>query len=460
MKNDSVKPPQKTQQQGGRVQRGGRVQPTPQFSIEHGVKNREPYVDLILPPYKGWPIFSNPDPYLLARIFADRIETWPVGGNPHSRKRSYNPHDFMTYPRVVYRLPKPFAGPLPSDPSSAVAHVDRIFDSEYFHPCIKGLGFKFVLSRAVEALQMDKYVDTIEVHFRGEVARRGNVVCVSEETLEYLKRSFKNADCFWSGQVERSRDSFLYEEVVKKLVPDLSTSDVPRIHYYAKFEGAERDYLAKLQEYISQLPLGTPEHLKAMRESMDRGELYRMIYHYQTMLTRHLNADAWHTFLSHHMDWIIKCFQQPECGVLDPPLSGQLQTSPERPIICGQEALVLAVKAPGLPLMTRGALGNVGRTDGKTSGEPTEMWIPHSDLASAIEEGRKQLPDIRGQIQRPRCVILAGLLPNDAEEAAAYINYRKALQTYHKVHLVDYGTLLCGLYRLASLKGIDGFTAE
>lgn len=122
------------------------------------------------------------------------------------------------------------------------------------------------------------------------------------------------------------------------------------------------------------------------------------------------------------------------------------------PIIYGHEALVLTVRSPDAALMTRGSLDSVGKPDLEGLVSPPDRWIPHPELASAIEKGRKLRPDIEGQIQKPRCVVVAGLMPIDVDEAAAYMATEKAVRKYYGVHLVDFGTLLNGFHFLASAK--------
>lgn len=433
-------------------QRQGQAKSLPKPSIRKGVVNRAFYVELSMPSSTALEhpttSSSGADSHVLARIFVDRIETWPTVINPgffseYTRERK-------PYPHVVYRLPKPFAGPLPSDPSSAVSHIERVFDSVIFNSCAEGLGFKPSFNAVLRALQIDKSVDTIEIHFEGELFRRKNVVCVSEATLNDLRKAFNTADAFWNRQKSGSRGSYIYKEIVEKLAPELKHFDDRGGHFFSRFSEAERDYLGALQAYIRYLPLGIPEDLKAMRESMDRGELYRMIHHYQILLAQNLSATEWQTFLSHNIDLVVKCLQHPDCGVLDPPLGAQPKSAVGGPIIYGHEALVLTVRSPHATLMTRGVLGLVSDADPKAAGESPERWMPHPELASAIAEGRRLLPDIKGQIQKPRYVVVAGLMPDNVDEAAAYIGYREAARQYYGIHLVDFGMLLNGLRLLTS----------
>ncbi|MBD1602110.1 hypothetical protein [Pseudomonas typographi] len=333
-----------------------------------------------------------------------------------------------------------------------MSHIERVFDSRIFNSCAKGLGFKPSFNAVLRALQIDKSVDTIEIHFEGELFRRENLVCVSEATLNDLRKAFIHADAFWNSQKSGSRGSYIYEEIVEKLAPELKHVGDRGTHFFSRFSEAERDYLATLQAYIRYLPLGMPEDFKAMRESMDRGELYRMIHHYQIMLAQNLSATEWQSFLSHNIDLVVKCLQHPDCGVLDPPLGAQPKSAVGIPIIYGHEALVLTVRSPHATLMIRDSLGRVGDSDLEGSGEPSGRWIPHPELASAIEEGRKLRPDINGQVQKPRCVVVAGFMPANEEEAAAYMSYREATRQYNGIHLVDFGTLLNGLRFLAPAK--------
>ncbi|WP_341524005.1 hypothetical protein AABC73_13515 [Pseudomonas sp. G.S.17] len=435
-------------------QRRGRAKSLPVPSIRKGVVNRAFYVELSVPSSTAGEhpttSSSGAGSHVLARIFADRIETWPTVINPgffseYTRQRK-------PYPHIVYRLPKPFAGPLPTDPSSAVSHIERVFDSGIFNSCALGLGFKPSFNAVLHAFQIDKSVDTIEIHYEGDLFRRENVVCVSEATLNDLRKAFNIGDAFWNRQKEGSRGSYIYEEIVEKLAPDLKHSDDRGGHYFSRFSEAERDYLATLQAYIRYLPLGMPEDFKAMRESMDRGELYRMIHHYQILLAQNLSAAEWQSFLSHNIDLVVKCLQHPECSVLEPPLGAQPKSAIGNPIIYGHEALVLTVRSPYATLMIRDSLGGIGGSDLEGSGEQPGKWIPHPELASAIEEGRKLRPDIKGQIQKPRCVVVAGLMPANVDEAAAYISYREAARKYKGIQLVDFGTLLNGFRLLASAK--------
>lgn len=429
-----------------------RAKSLPEPSIRKGVVNRAFYVELSVPSSTAGEHPTNSssgaDSHVLARIFADRIETWPTVINP--RFISEYTRQRKPYPRIVYRLPKPFAGQLPSETSSVVSHIERVFDSGIFNTCAKGLGFKASFNAVLSALQIDKSVDTIEIHFEGDLFRRENVVCVSEATLNDLRTAFNTGDDFWNRQKEGSRRSYIYEEIVEKLAPVLKHSGDRGGHYLSGFSEAERDYLATLQAYIRDLPLGMPEDFKAMRESMDRGELYRMIHHYQIMLAQNLSATEWQSFLSHNIDLVVKCLQHPDCGVLDPPLGAQPKSAVGSPIIYGHEALVLTVRSPHATLMIRDSSGRIGDSDLQGSGEPPGRLIPHPELASAIEEGRKLRPDIPGQIQKPRCVVVAGLMPANVDEAAAYIGYREAARQYNGIHLVDFGTLLNGFRLLAS----------
>lgn len=435
-------------------QRRGRAKSLPVPSIRKGVVNRAFYVEVSVPSSTAGEhptaSSSGADSHVLARIFADRIETWPTVMNPgffSEYTRQEKP-----YPQIVYRLPKPFARPLPSDPGSAVSHIERVFDSRIFNSCAQGLGFKSSFNAVLRALQIDKSVDTIEIHFEGELFRRENVVFVSEATLNDLRKAFNTSDAFWNRQKEGSRGSYIYEEIVERLAPDLKHSDDCGGHYFSRFSEAERDYLATLQAYIRYLPLGMPEDFKAMRESMDRGELYRMIHHYQILLAQNLSATEWQSFLSLNIDLVVKCLQHPGCSVLEPPLGAQPKSAIGNPIIYGHEALVLTVRSPYATLMIRDSLGGVGGSDLEGSGEQPGKWIPHPELASAIEEGRKLRPDFKGQIQKPRCVVVAGLMPANEDEAAAYISYREAARKYTGIQLVDFGTLLNWFRLLASAK--------
>lgn len=408
------------------------------FSVRKGLKDRAFYVDLKmmrgLGEEEGIGAPTSSKPHLLARIFADRIETWPIGSNA---SQTYSaPREGKPYPCVIYRLPRPYVGDLPPDPAAAVSHVERVFDPRLFNSCASGLGLRPFLDQVLKALHLDSNIDTIEINYSGEVSKRANVIFISETTLDNIRKEFNRADSFWRRQMDGSKSALIYEDIVEKLNPSLVVPDTPTPHFFTRMGGTPRLHLEKFENQIKHLPRGLPVDLKPFRKTMEWSALYRVIYYYQMMLSENLEIPEWKSFLEENLDFVVKCFQHPRCTVLEPVLASQSGSGAEGPIICGHESLVLTVRSPEATLMMRDESG---------------AWRCHLDLASAIDDGRKLRLEVKRQIQAYRTVVVAGMLPTDPEEASAYATYKAAVKKYYEVDLVDFSTLLNGLRSLAAM---------
>lgn len=376
--------------------------------------------------------------HVLAKIFNDRIETWPVHVDPCSELYLTPTHKIINC--IRYRPPKPFASVLPQNPEDAISLIEWVFDPKFFHSCSQGLGLQSIFIESLSLLSLSPSITTLELNFEGSMTQTKQTLRISEITLAKLADDYNFAFIQWSRAGSRKRN--VTQASRHQNFQESRGIGTPASRHLTEALGLKSLNPADLDKVLLPVLTETPEQALSLWSYIKSSVLNNMISQFQAMLIDRDDTNSWKRFLERHISFIHEALRDPSCGILDRTpnqVAEPTRKSNKSLIIATEPPLVLIVKSPDTPLVTR-----------VQSGAVTISWCVSAQIQSAVNEALELARQFEGSetnFMSRRCVVIAGIVPKGEAPLAEFLGYSS---TVRHIQIVDYTALLEGLRRLAS----------
>lgn len=167
---------------------------SPSFELSHGVDHGAPYRDLYLQTYQrgaGDPNVCVAQPreqwHRLARVYPDRILTYPVFTNPHAQRYLSPKHGRLT--SVIFHREED--KPLPETADAAVSEIDLALPWKCFSECTYGLGLSPDLDEVWRGLSGIPAITSIGITNAGMSTITESIAWITVSDLNRFRRSFE-----------------------------------------------------------------------------------------------------------------------------------------------------------------------------------------------------------------------------------------------------------------------------
>lgn len=408
------------------------------FATQPGYRKGERFVELRMQTFKNIDGYLKSQPveewHTLARIYKDRIDTWPV--NSDATSEFYLTPTHKTINCIRYRPPKPFPSVPPREPEDAISFIEWVFDPRFFHLCNHGLGLKNKFIAPLSMLNLPKSIKTLELVFEGSTFQNKRIFRLSESVLAKLADDYSNSFDHRLRNINKPKRNLTLASQLQ-VVSKTRATDYP-----ASSDLREELVLNSLRSsYLDEVLLpvltSSPEQAWRLWSHVKRAILNNMISEYEVMLASQEDASSWKTFISRHTELIHEVLKDPFCGICKSSRKRDTNSSDEGIIIASESALVLIIKSPDTPLVTK-----ISR------GAATTSWVASAQIQSAVNETLEFSRTFNGG--KTRYVVIAGTLPKNKAPLTALEGYKR---TVSQIQIVDFTALLEGLRRLTSKTG-------
>lgn len=410
------------------------------FATKKSYKNGERFVELRIQTFKNvdgnWKSCSYIGWHVLAKLFRNRIETWPVQANPTAK--DYLKPTNGTIRRISYVPPNPFFDMPTNSPEDAISFIEWVFDPRFFLSCHQGLGLKKIFIDALKIMDLKPSTKTLEIHFDGPISDGNYSLRLSEITLAKLEEDYSHAITQWTRQRRSTREDTRAGRFLQAIAS--SSADNSPSHRSNSTKGSEFKSLTPSDLDKTMLPALKEDTQQAwiLRSYAQAALLSNMINDYEAMLSVESDATSWRSFFEKHIDLVQEVLTDPIYGMRDVQ-SDQLQHPKDGNLIMTPERLALIIKSPSIKLATRIEVG-----------EATVAWSAAADIQSAVDEALECARKLKRR--DARYIVIAGKLPKHKVPRNTYLTYRKSM---FPVEIVDFYSLLDGLKRLALKVSLD-----
>ncbi|HFX1080052.1 TPA: Shedu immune nuclease family protein [Pseudomonas aeruginosa] len=445
----------------------------PSFRLEAGVTDEGvEYKDLFMQIFeqessepRRWRSLPEPDWHHLARVFLQKIITYPVFTNPHAQRYLASRHGpFRT---VIYE--SSYGRELPDSAASAAYYIELALPWRTSNPCTFGLGLTAELDEIWRGLSSFPNLNAIVVVRAGTLQVDGNAVRIPEEELQRVRRAFERTKRKMREVVKQARSTHIRNVLLAQLDPTRFPPIVQvnpdgqlvevRLDRGRQSQEAARSgrkaTVKAVRSNVETLVAEAPEELIELHAEIERVTLAQMIEKYEDMLQKGLPETAWQKFFERNIFILTMIFARPvrllhtqfhaQGGGLD---GTGAQIGDFLLAEKGFAMAIVEIKTPGSPLLRGKAYRN------------REVFAPDEDLSGAVSQVLYQQSKIhenwlfhraRPELQdsRPdaiKCVVITGMLPKDEMQRRSFEVFRNACKN---VEVITFDELL-GKLRLLS----------
>ncbi len=410
------------------------------FATKKNYKNGERFVELRIQTFKNvdgdWKSRLYRNWHVLAKLYHNRIETWPVQADPTAK--DYLKPTNGTVRRISYVPPTPFFDMPPNSPEDAISFIGWVFDPKFFLSCHQGLGLRKIFIDALKMMDLKPSTETLEIHFDGPIADGKFSLRLSEITLAKLEEDYSHAITQWTRQRRSHREDTRVGRLFQAIAgsgADHSSSDRSNSNKAFEFKNLTP---SKLDKTMLSVLKEDPEQAWILRSYAQAAILKNMITDFEAMLSVESDSASWGSLFERHIDLVHEVLTDPAHGVRDSQ-SNQLQPPSDGNVIMTSERLALVIKSPSTELAARIKIG-----------EATVAWSAAADIQSAVSEALECAR--KSKRQGAKYIVIAGKLPKHKVPRSTYLAYRKSMLP---VEIVDFYSLLDGLKRLALKISLD-----
>jgi Domain of unknown function (DUF4263) len=437
----------------------------PAFQIKSGVVDGLEYRDLLMQTFvlddmqhRRWQSQPEEDWHRLARVFSDRIVTYPVFSNPHALRYLSARHGRFT--TVVYE--RGIGSTLPDNPNELVSGIELTLPWRMCNPCAYGLGFIKELDAVWLGLLPFPNLDTLIVARNGEPRIDGNMVWVPKEDIDQFRRAFsrtarKMRDSFRQSKSTHIRNALLASLDPERFPPITSVTESGELvelrldrgkQSKASERSARKATVKAVRSNVETLATEAPEDLLELHAEIERVTLTQMIEKYEGMLQKNLPEPVWQKFFEHNIFILTMVFARPvrllhaqfhaQGGGLD---GTGAQIGDFLLAEKGFAMAIVEIKRPGSPLLREKAYRNreVFAPDEELSGAVSQVLYQQSKLHEnwLLHRSRPELQNSRPEAIK--CVIISGLMPKNEMQRQSLEVFRNACKN---VEIITFDELL------------------
>ncbi|MEL3898578.1 hypothetical protein V2V21_31370 [Pseudomonas aeruginosa] len=301
----------------------------PSFRLEAGVTDEGvEYKDLFMQIFeqessepRRWRSLPEPDWHHLARVFLQKIITYPVFTNPHAQRYLASRHGpFRT---VIYE--SSYGRDLPDSAASAAYYIELALPWRTSNPCTFGLGLTAELDEIWRGLSSFPNLNAIVVARAGTLQVDGNAVRIPEEELQRVRRAFERTKRKMREVVKQARSTHIRNVLLAQLDPTRFPPIVQvnpdgqlvevRLDRGRQSQEAARSgrkaTVKAVRSNVETLVAEAPEELIELHAEIERVTLAQMIEKYEDMLQKGLPETAWQKFFERNIFILTMIFARP-----------------------------------------------------------------------------------------------------------------------------------------------------
>ncbi|CRN00036.1 hypothetical protein [Pseudomonas sp. 34 E 7] len=391
----------------------------------------------------------------IARIFSDRIVTFPIFTNPHAKRylsRRHGRIKTITYEMDSYDLP--------DAEDQALILIDWQMPRPVWNECAYGLGLAKELDPLWHGLVRLPDIESIVITQDSKLEIVEGTARIPRDCLDEMRRIFVRTDRKLRERIHIAKQWHVRNEILAKLSPErfpayaqlTSTGELVEYRMVGNrpSPAAERHKreasIRTVRESAEQIARDSPRELINLHAEIERVTLATMIERFEKKLSLSLPEAQWQTFFEENIFILSLLFARPvkllhaqfhaQSSHLDGSGS-QIGDFLFREL--GQSLAIIEIKKPSSPLMQTKAYRN------------DKVYGPHAELSGAVTQVlfqkaslqnnwlyhqsnlKNSLPDTIS------CIVIAGITPTEAEQRRCFDIFRHACKD---VDVVTFDELL------------------
>lgn len=437
---------------------------SPEFSL---VKNKD-YSSLYLQtfikstenPSKLW---SRPENewHELARIYSDRIETFPVFTNPYAKRYLHSKNG--RFSTIIYER-KSLGNRYNS--GDLIKNILDEIELELtgwniFDDCRQGLGFNNNLRELWTSLSLIKDVDTIFIKLKSCIFQQKNEIHLSIKEIDDIRRAFNRGNRNRNDRLRAAKRNYVKETILTVIDPErfpevielksvgsLVELQVNRISKVAAAE-KQKQKVRVIKKELEEIATGAPKELLELHADIERVTLSGMIKKFEGMLQDNLPEPKWQRFFEDNTFVLTMLLSSPvyilrtQFNARSPNLSGEGAQIGDFLFGSNSRSLaIIEIKKPSTELLKNGKpyRNNVYAPNYEISGAITQVLTQKSSLQSQWAQvvlNNKSLINYYTDVIK--CIVLAGKTPEDEDKLKSFEIFRNSCKD---VDVITYDELL------------------
>jgi hypothetical protein len=424
--------------------------PGASLCIETFVKSKQDPRKWDSTPPTAWPMVASFTPSC--------IRMFPVHTNP-SAQRYLNPQLGM-FSSVVYEDDSGEA--IPQTVEDALRQVHSRLPLELFKDSREGFGLKKELTEVAQAISLVGKDCVLRLVEKGESRMEGGEVVVSVADMDSLRRAMNRIDRRKREGVRHAKFTTVFNELLTKLDPvRLKRSDRTEMRPLAPMPPSRSRNLNKMRRAAAEaavtgvraslpvLAAEKPAVLMELQAEIERVTLTEMIGKFDELLGQDLPEGKWQEFFETYKFVLSLAFARPvqllhtQFHAQSTAVDGSgAQIGDFLLKLTGRGLAIVEIKKPGTELLSGTAYRNkqVFAPSRELGGAVTQTLIQQNALR--VEWAQHFLKDKRLRESGPeaiRCVVIAGMLPEDTHQLASFEAFRNACK---EVEVLTFDELL------------------
>lgn len=435
----------------------------PEFRLDQAEDNGKRCCDLFLQTFysTGTPAIWQSNPavkwHRLARIFPDRIVTFPVFTSPHAKRYLSSRHGRIR--TVIHETDE--SQELPETLDEALLKIGCYMQPPIWNDFSFGLGLSKNLDPIWHGLLHLPGVNTIIVTSKSNLEVDDVAVRIPHQYLDELRWEFDRLSRKLRENVRLAKQGQVRNELLSKLSPEqFPIIAQPQIGGLSGFRSItspsaaserkrRRASVEAVRESAEQIAKDTPRALIELHAEIERVTLASMIEKFENKLNQPLSEAHWQIFFQDNIFLLSLLFARPvqlvstQFHAQGSQLDGtgaQIGDFLLREL--GQSLAIVEIKKPSSPLMQSTAYRN------------SKVYGPHSDLSGAITQVLYQQTSLHSNwlyhqqqlrdsyADSIKCIVISGLSPAEDEQRRCFDLFRNACKD---VDVVTFDELLAKL---------------
>ncbi|KPG96272.1 Shedu immune nuclease family protein [Pseudomonas sp. RIT-PI-r] len=434
----------------------------PSFDLVPTQQAGEPCRDLYMETFftfedaDDWYPYPQDQWHRLARIFSDRIVTYPVFTNPHAQRYLTRRHGRIK--TIIYEME--YDQVLPETTDGALTLIDMFLTSRIWNNSNFGLGLIKDLETICTELMRLPDIDTLIVTHDDQLRIDRNCARISEKLLDELRRTFDKTGRRLKERIRSAKHWHVRNVLLAKLAPAQFpalvqvTSTGEMVEYRmasskpsAAMERQQRQAsIRTVRKNARQIAKDAPQELFSLHAEIERVTLANMIELFEKKLEQQLTEAHWQRFFEDNIFILSMLFARPvqllhtqfhaQVSGLDGS-GAQIGDFLFREL--GQPLAIVEIKKPTSPLMQSSAYRN------------NKVYGPHAELSGAVTQVLYQQTSLRSnwllhqcslQGSQPdaiKCIVISGTTPIEQEPRRCFDIFRHACKD---VEVVTFDELL------------------
>lgn len=393
----------------------------------------------------------------LARVYDDRIETFPVFTNPYAQH--YLDSKCGKFTKIVFEREIEERRNKLVDMEYEIDH--QLSGHKCFDSCRQGLGFNNNLRELWTSLSLIKDVDTIFVRLKRCTTQKNNEIHLSINEIDDIRRAFNRGNRNRNDRLRAAKRNYVKEKVLTVIDPErfpeiieiksvgsLVELQVNRISRVAAAE-KQKQKVRVIKKELEEIARGAPKELLELHADIERVTLSGMIKKFEGMLQENLPEPKWQRFFEDNTFVLTMLLSRPvhllhkQFNARSPNISGEGAQIGDFLFGSNSRSLaIIEIKKPSTELFQNGKpyRNNVYAPNYEISGAITQVLTQKSSLQNQWAQvvfNNKSLVNYYTDVIK--CIVLAGKTPEDEDKIKSFEIFRNSCKD---VEVITYDELL------------------